>query len=214
MTSETMMPPATKLFRRVFLWTLCAFLLASAVRGDDSVPPMPAAAIEPAVVPVVQPHEVAPYGHAGNTSATFETPSGPWTVTIAPSAPRSGSVVGPTGLTYEQAYASIPYRRAEYLANPGYRHEAAMELMYGQLRPTTNVRQSNPQTIPLPQSSLYKPYMFSASDLYHALPPVSGRYGWGAFGGLYNGFGPQGIGYRALPPPSFRLLAPQYPAIY
>ena len=36
---------------------------------------------------------------------------------------------------YRRVYASIPFSRTEYNANPGYRHEATMELMIGQLRP-------------------------------------------------------------------------------
>ncbi len=42
----------------------------------------------------------------------------------------------PTASTYEAIYRSIPFSRAEYLANPSYRHEATMEMMMGQLRPT------------------------------------------------------------------------------
>ncbi|VAX36190.1 hypothetical protein MNBD_PLANCTO02-1069 [hydrothermal vent metagenome] len=38
--------------------------------------------------------------------------------------------------SYEAIYRSIPFSRAEYLANPSYRHEATMEMMMGQLRPT------------------------------------------------------------------------------
>ncbi|MCA9113624.1 MAG: hypothetical protein KDA79_00960 [Planctomycetaceae bacterium] len=38
---------------------------------------------------------------------------------------------------YRRAYEAIPFSRAEYEANPSYRHEAAMELLFGQLRPTT-----------------------------------------------------------------------------
>ena len=36
---------------------------------------------------------------------------------------------------YRRVYASIPFSRAEYDAYPGYRHEATMELLLGQLRP-------------------------------------------------------------------------------
>ncbi len=41
-----------------------------------------------------------------------------------------------SGLSYAEIYRSIPFSRAEYLANPSYRHEATMEIMMGQLRPT------------------------------------------------------------------------------
>ena len=36
---------------------------------------------------------------------------------------------------YRRVYASIPFSRTEYDANPGYRHEATLELLLGQLRP-------------------------------------------------------------------------------
>jgi hypothetical protein len=47
-------------------------------------------------------------------------------------------------MSYDEAYRSIPFSRAEYEANPGYRHDAALELMFGALRPTTVVRQNTP----------------------------------------------------------------------
>jgi flagellar biosynthesis GTPase FlhF len=37
--------------------------------------------------------------------------------------------------TYREIYNSIPFSRAEYDANPGYRHLATMEIMLGQLHP-------------------------------------------------------------------------------
>lgn len=37
--------------------------------------------------------------------------------------------------SYREIYNSIPFNRAEYDANPGYRHQATMEIMLGQLHP-------------------------------------------------------------------------------
>jgi hypothetical protein len=37
---------------------------------------------------------------------------------------------------YWCVYRTIPFLRTEYLANPSYRHEATMEFLFGQLRPT------------------------------------------------------------------------------
>ncbi len=37
--------------------------------------------------------------------------------------------------TYSQVYKSIPFIRSEYMANPSYRHDATMEIMFGKLRP-------------------------------------------------------------------------------
>jgi hypothetical protein len=47
-------------------------------------------------------------------------------------------------MTYAQALAAVPFNREEYEANPSYRHDAAMEMMFGQLRPTMVVRQTIP----------------------------------------------------------------------
>lgn len=47
-------------------------------------------------------------------------------------------------MSYAQAYAQIPFSRSEYEANPGYRHDAALELMFGVLRPVTVMRHSMP----------------------------------------------------------------------
>jgi hypothetical protein len=43
-------------------------------------------------------------------------------------------------MTYEEAYSQISFRRSEYEANPSYRHDSAMELAFGTLRPMTIIR--------------------------------------------------------------------------
>jgi hypothetical protein len=40
--------------------------------------------------------------------------------------------------------ASIPFNREEYEANPSYRHDAALEMMFGAMRPTMVVKQNIP----------------------------------------------------------------------
>lgn len=62
--------------------------------------------------------------------------------------PSSSATVN--GKNYEDIYRSIPFRRSEYLANPSYRHEATLEIMFGQLRPTTIHKQDTPQRVPDP----------------------------------------------------------------
>lgn len=47
-------------------------------------------------------------------------------------------------MTYLQAMASIPFNREEYEANPSYRHDAALEMMFGAMRPTMVVKQNIP----------------------------------------------------------------------
>jgi hypothetical protein len=108
-----------------------------------------------------------------------------WTVTIIPGPSSRERQVTVNGVSYQQAYDSVPYSRTEYLANPGYRHEAAMELLFGQLRPTTIVRQSAPQAVVNPQPVLQRPYLSTPSDFY--------SYPWqyGLFPGMAPYFGPQ-----------------------
>ncbi|MCG6156718.1 hypothetical protein [Rubinisphaera margarita] len=48
---------------------------------------------------------------------------------------------------YQAVYDSIPFSRAEYLANPSYRHEATMEMLFGELRPTVIHKQDKPQRV-------------------------------------------------------------------
>ncbi|MCX7420045.1 MAG: hypothetical protein NT013_10980 [Planctomycetia bacterium] len=47
---------------------------------------------------------------------------------------------------YREIYNSIPFSRAEYLANRDYRHEATMEILFGQLRSKTIVQIASPAT--------------------------------------------------------------------
>lgn len=63
------------------------------------------------------------------------TPSG---VVIRPAVEIDAKAKKP--LTYQEAYDSIPFSRAEYTANPAYRHEAALELVFGVQRATTIVK--------------------------------------------------------------------------
>lgn len=44
---------------------------------------------------------------------------------------------------YAEIYASIPFSRTEYDANPSYRHDATMELLLGQPRPRPAVQQTS-----------------------------------------------------------------------
>lgn len=41
---------------------------------------------------------------------------------------------------YFDVYRSIPFVRSEYEANPSYRHEATMEILFGQMRPSVTHR--------------------------------------------------------------------------
>ena len=95
------------------------------------------------------------------------------------------SVVSPSIMTYTEAYAAVPFSRTEYEANPQYRHQAALELMFRTLRPTTLVQNYTPRAFRYPDSYQI-PY--GRSDTQH----INIRH----FGGTsYNGQSPFGYPY-------------------
>lgn len=124
-----------------------------------------------------------------------DAPAPPAPGFVPPSVPQppAGPVIRPNeknypvaidGMTYQQAYASIPYRRHEYLANPSYRHEAAMELLFGKMRPTTINKQVTSRWVPEPELTPYRPYIPSNSDYWTVPRPVIGLPYWYG-GGLW-----------------------------
>lgn len=80
---------------------------------------------------------------AGSASANASKTT-PATATKA----DSGAAVVPQKDTrsYREIYASIPFSRSEYDANPAYRHLATMEIMLGQLHPVIVAPVAPPQT--------------------------------------------------------------------
>ena len=77
---------------------------------------------------------------------------------------------------YESVYQSIPYSRSEWEANPGYRHDATMELLTGNPRPPFVSAQA---------AAPYAPFALSG-----AYGPVGYGYGLGAY--PYGGAIPYG----------------------
>lgn len=67
-------------------------------------------------------------------------------------------------VTYQQAYQSIPFSRSEYEANPNFRHDAALEMMFGTMRPTTIVRQTIPYFSRYPDIFRYRFPVFPYSN--------------------------------------------------
>jgi len=98
------------------------------------------------------------------------------TEVVAP-ASSNGEASAPTR-SYADVYRSIPFSRAEYLANPSYRHDAAMEILFGKLRPTTIIRNATPPV---------------ATD-YDYITPY--RYEYGGRARTYNFFYPRPSVYR------------------
>jgi hypothetical protein len=124
--------------------------------------------------PVATPAVHSPEGLTGSAvdgipgASVAHFPQENWTVTIIP---RADSPSDEMRRRYQQAYASVPYSLTEYLASPGYRHEATMELMFNQLRPKTVVSHYQPRTVPTPVFTQYKPYMYSRGELYNRWYP-------------------------------------------
>jgi hypothetical protein len=153
---------------------------ASTMTNDDveqvayqpPAPPMPEPAA-PSPAPAVEVESLPATTDVAEASEVTETQFGDWTVTIAPQPRQPGVAIN--GLKYEDVYASVPYRRAEYLANPGYRHEATMEIMFGELRPKTVVSHYQPRVVPRPLYSVYKPYRYSQTEInyLHGAAPYS-----------------------------------------
>jgi hypothetical protein len=73
---------------------------------------------------------------------------------VAPVPAASGTLA--PRMTYAEAYAMIPFSRAEYEANPGYRHDAAMELMFGTMRPMMMSRTTTPYFSRYPDMFRYR----------------------------------------------------------
>jgi hypothetical protein len=59
-------------------------------------------------------------------------------------------------MTYAEAYAQIPFSRSEYEANPNYRHDAAMELVFGAMRPMIMSRTTTPYFSRYPDMFRYR----------------------------------------------------------
>lgn len=62
----------------------------------------------------------------------------------------------PRMMTYSEAYAQIPFSRTEYEANPNYRHDAALELMFGAMRPMIMTRTTTPYFSRYPDMFRYR----------------------------------------------------------
>ncbi len=92
-----------------------------------------------------------------------------WSMSIVPG--NSGrKQVDPSD--YNKIYQKIPFRRSEYLANPSYRHDATMEIMFGELRPTVNHRTTEPQIIHNPRPRAYQDNQFLSNDYWRYHPPA------------------------------------------
>ena len=87
---------------------------------------------------------------------------------------------------YQAIYDSIPFSRAEYVANPSYRHDATIELLTGQVRLSSGY---TGRTLALPRVSQYRPYLPSRQEFATTPFPYFGGAGFSGvgFGGIGNG---------------------------
>ena len=100
---------------------------------------------------------------------------------------------------YEQLYDAIPFSRAEYLANPSYRHDSTMELMTGVPRQSALSRGYTPQIASeTPRSPLF---------LYNRYGGIGPYYGSGGVSSHHVGYG---FGFNYIPQyaPAFRYFLP------
>ena len=129
---------------------------------QDAGPPRPApenAAAEPAIdgLAVITPGEST---HCCDPAPAVSPPEG---------------TVDPRYLSqmYSEIYKSIPFNRAEYNANPSYRHDTTVEFLFGKMRPTvvhrgsTNVNYNSAYGYPY---GIGVPYIYGGAG--YAYPPL------------------------------------------
>lgn len=153
----------------------------------------PAKAEEPKKEPIVLDN-----AHGVEIVPRFSYPILPPSAACLPSA-GGAACVNPWN--YALIYDSIPFLRSEYIANPSYRHEATMEILFGQLRPTVvhkHPGQPRPHETLFPyENDIIRPYS------YYSMGPGAG-YGRGplpfgapgAYGVNYNFYWPMPTIYR------------------
>ena len=141
--------PAPKVLQQgpQLIANLAGDVVAASADAADA-PPSGDLPAPPTSPPVGTPPRELPPGQAANAEPLPREPA----LTAPAGAPRM--------LTYQQAYDSIPFSRAEYEANPGYRHDAALELVFGTMRPTTIVRQTIPYFSRYPDMFRYRYTVF------------------------------------------------------
>lgn len=117
------------------------------VSGQDLAPmPLPESALTPA--PAVSP---APQQYTELVPRTFSSED--WSMDIRPA--RKVQVTSPVTIqdapvdaaAYARIFASIPFNRAAYNANPNYQHDSAMEILTGNARHQTIVRHSTTRAV-------------------------------------------------------------------
>lgn len=150
-------------FRRMFLSSGVMALAFAAMAQPHLMADEPAPEATEDTGPTLSP---PPLVHQPN-SITFGEG---WTMHIIPG---TGPAPRFNGRTYQEVYNSIPYRRSEHLANPSYRHDATMEILFGQLRPTV-IHRTQPSAPPVtaPPVSPLRPYLLTNGSIWRYSPPL------------------------------------------
>lgn len=155
-------------------WQVAIVPATTADADSTLVPPAP----EPAIAITLQDDPPAPAADAPVPVAEipaadappaeyFATPS--HGIEIIPA--ESATAVEVNGRTYDDVYQSIPFNHTEYMANPSYRHEATMEILFGQLRPMTIVKEQSAEPIVNELPSPYQPYRYSHYERWQYRAP-------------------------------------------
>lgn len=137
--------------------------------GPVAAPPVTARALPPAPQPMIR--------QASFTSAQPVPPlPDPMTVATPAESPVQPAVPSDGVQAYRKVYDAIPFSRAEYDANPGYRHDAAMEFLFGQLRPTVIHRGHTTVTVQQPDAGgdLWSPWVYYGRSGWYAPYPAPG----------------------------------------
>lgn len=77
---------------------------------------------------------------------------------------------------YQAVYNAIPFSRAEYDANPSYRHDTAVEVLFGQMRPTVIQRGHTTVTVQQPDAGgiEWSPWVYYGRSGWYAPYPAPG----------------------------------------
>jgi len=158
--------------------------------------------VEPPVIsePAPEPDKTEPQRYAARESGESD-----WQITIVPrnfessdtaswTTPElsqdddeAAAVSGINPRHYRMIYNAIPFNRAEYNASPSYRHDAAMEILFGRMRPTVIHRNSPqpsavaehqcvraPVPVQLPAPGHLARFLFPVLELPHSVLIASG----------------------------------------
>lgn len=144
--------------RRIFYVAAAAALaaLSTSANGqepvaDPNVPAAPVADVAPVVVPVqdAPPAKIVDNGPLPIIIPAAKLPVGgqPGPQMIVTEQPSATTLINPA--EYQRIYQSIPFSRAEYLNNPGYRHDTTMEILTGNPRHQTVIQHNHEHKQPV-----------------------------------------------------------------